>query len=145
MALEMDQSVSSVSSSKTALFSGTSKKSSFSRPFQPLSHVASSLSSSTSRPSVLSSAPSRPSTLSPTPSLPSTLSPTPSLPSTLSSTPSLPPTLLPTFEDIQSRNISFFTPNLPLQPFSSVQQYQAYQQVAMNSLIRHTIYQSLAQ
>ena len=135
MALEMDQSVSSVSSSKTALFSGTSKKSSFSRPFQPLSHVASSLSSSTSRPSVLSSAPSRP----------STLSPTPSLPSTLSSTPSLPPTLLPTFEDIQSRNISFFTPNLPLQPFSSVQQYQAYQQVAMNSLIRHTIYQSLAQ
>ena len=125
MALEMDQSVSSVSSSKTALFSGTSKKSSFSRPFQPLSHVASSLSSSTSRPSVLSSAPSRP--------------------STLSSTPSLPPTLLPTFEDIQSRNISFFTPNLPLQPFSSVQQYQAYQQVAMNSLIRHTIYQSLAQ
>ena len=135
MALEMDQSVSSVSSSKTALFSGTSKKSSFSRPFQPLSHVASSLSSSTSRPSVLSSAPSRP----------STLSSTPSLPSTLSSTPSLPPTLLPTFEDIQSRNISFFTPNLPLQPFSSVQQYQAYQQVAMNSLIRHTIYQSLAQ
>ena len=54
-------------------------------------------------------------------------------------------TTLPTFEDIQSKNLSFFTQSLSLQSFSSVQQYEAYQTAAMNSLIRHTIYQALAQ
>ena len=54
-------------------------------------------------------------------------------------------TMLPTFEDIQSKNYSFFIQSPSLQSFSSVQQYEAYQTAAMNSLIRHTIYQALAQ
>ena len=54
-------------------------------------------------------------------------------------------TVLPTFDDIQSKNYSFFSQSLSLQSFSSVQQYETFQMVAMNTLIRHTIYQALAQ